>query len=132
MGLFERVRLLAQMGDAPSPYEPSVPFVTRAREHREDSSLSFPSLSISPSRAQVTSGTLCPHVTEEWLAEWYRDNPQVTCARCWIERKGRPIQAEDGPAARGLHRRVNAGARHHRGQYIPSGFDSSSPARTIR
>lgn len=34
----------------------------------------------------------CPHVTEAWLAQWYAGHPEVVCARCWLERKGRPIR----------------------------------------
>jgi hypothetical protein len=34
----------------------------------------------------------CPHVTDPDLAEWFAENPKLTCARCWLERRGRPIQ----------------------------------------
>ena len=47
---------------------------------------------------QVTPSTLCPHVTDPDLAEWYAENPKLTCARCWLSRQGRPIQAEGTPA----------------------------------
>jgi hypothetical protein len=43
-------------------------------------------------------GTPCPHATDPELAEWYAENPKLTCARCWLERHGMPIQA--GLAAR--------------------------------
>lgn len=38
----------------------------------------------------------CPHVTEDWLREWYRDHPEVTCARCWLEAKGGRIRESSG------------------------------------
>lgn len=39
----------------------------------------------------------CPHVTEDWLREWYAANPKLTCARCWLEKKKRAIQAVENP-----------------------------------
>jgi hypothetical protein len=27
----------------------------------------------------------CQHVTDPVLAEWYAENPKLTCARCWLE-----------------------------------------------
>ena len=33
------------------------------------------------------------HIEEEWLREWYAEHPEVTCARCWLEQRGKPIEA---------------------------------------
>jgi len=49
--------------------------------------------SLSRQNPQVTTSTPCPHVTDPDLAQWYAENPKLTCARCWLERHGRPIQA---------------------------------------
>lgn len=35
---------------------------------------------------------VCPHVTDPDLAEWYAENPRVTCARCWLARRGKPLE----------------------------------------
>jgi hypothetical protein len=52
--------------------------------------------SVPVENTQVTSGTFCPHVSEQWLREWYAENPKLTCARCWLEGRGLRVQAEDG------------------------------------
>ena len=49
-----------------------------------------PGDSLSRQNPQVTTSTPCP----------YAENPKLTCARCWLEKHGRPIQAE-APAATG-------------------------------
>lgn len=56
----------------------------------------------------------CPHVKEQWLREWYAEHPEVTCARCWLERKGR--LALEGPAKTPLKSRgtvATGAARNH-------------------
>jgi hypothetical protein len=41
---------------------------------------------LSTRKPQVTVGTPCRHVTDPHLADWYAENPKLTCARCWLER----------------------------------------------
>ena len=45
-----------------------------------------------PSSVPLFSG--CPHVTDDWLREWYAEHPEVVCARCWLEGKGGKIRAQ--------------------------------------
>jgi hypothetical protein len=68
--------------------------------------------------AQVTPSTPCPHVTDPDLIEWYAENPKVTCARCWLEKKGLRIQAEDGGG-----NRTHAGADSARKSRIATRYN---------
>jgi SOS-response transcriptional repressor LexA len=41
---------------------------------------------------QLAAGQPCEHVKDDpELAEWYRENPHLTCARCFFA--GRPLRA---------------------------------------
>jgi hypothetical protein len=83
--LYEKIRALVEE-------EASGLSLARARvETRQGSSPSY-SIPIPDENPQVTTSTPCPHVTDPDLAEWYAEHPQVVCARCWLERKGRPIR----------------------------------------
>jgi len=42
-------------------------------------------LSPSPPNPEV-----CEHITDPELEEWYRENPHMTCARCWLA--GHPLR----------------------------------------
>jgi hypothetical protein len=67
--------------------EPILPFRT-PRNAPEMSSRAVEALPLS------LSYPVCPHVDDIELAYWYAKHPEVICARCWLERHGRPIQAE--------------------------------------
>jgi hypothetical protein len=34
----------------------------------------------------------CPHVAEDWLADWYAAHPELTCARCWLAAHPRRLE----------------------------------------
>jgi len=68
-----------------------------------------------PARARDSwDAPVCPHVTEEWLAYWYAEHPEVTCARCWLEAHGRGIrEAESAGGAGGVDKSTCPGDAAH-------------------
>jgi len=84
--LYERMRALVD----PKASNLSL---ARARIQTQDTVSPSSSSAVPVENPQVTSSTLCPHVADPELAEWYAEHPEVICARCWLERRGKPIQA---------------------------------------
>jgi hypothetical protein len=91
--------------------------LARARIETQDTVSSSLNSAVPVEKPQVTTSTPCPHVTDPVLAESYRNNPKLTCARCWLERRGRPIEARSSTAnrtgadsgAKGAQRAMRAG-----------------------
>ena len=70
----------------------------QSADHRTDHERSTPP---DQGTAPAHGYPVCPHVTDPELAEWYAENPKLTCARCWLEAKGGKIRGEtNSPPAR--------------------------------
>jgi len=62
---------------------------------------------------QVTTSTLCPHVTDPDLALWFLEHPEVVCARCWLKRSKE--LREDARATKATRRRHASRKTPYRG-----------------
>ena len=98
--LYDRIRgSYVDLGEAAE--EKNNQNVTCVREKEiSDSTPSLSKNSLSSTKRSSDVLAVCPHVKEDWLAQWYAENPKLTCARCWLERRGRGIQAEGEPSRR--------------------------------